>query len=41
MVGKGWVEHMRLQVDNIGKELEGMLLEELVEEAVVELTGRV
>ncbi|CBI37234.3 unnamed protein product, partial [Vitis vinifera] len=41
VVGKGWVEHMRLQVDNIGKELEGMLLEELVEEAVVELTGRV
>ncbi|KAJ9697107.1 hypothetical protein PVL29_009045 [Vitis rotundifolia] len=41
VVGKGWVEHMRLAVDNIGKEIEGKLLEELVEEAVVELTGRV
>uniref|UniRef100_A0A5B7A9J7 DUF4378 domain-containing protein n=2 Tax=Davidia involucrata TaxID=16924 RepID=A0A5B7A9J7_DAVIN len=41
VVGKGWVEHMRLEIDNIGKEIEGKLLEELVQEAVVELTGRV
>ena len=42
VVGKGWVEHMRLlQVDDLGMEIEGKLLEDLVEEAVVELTGRV
>ncbi|KAI7982884.1 hypothetical protein LOK49_LG15G00736 [Camellia lanceoleosa] len=41
VVGKGWAEHMRLETDNIGKEIEGKLLEELVQEAVVELTGRV
>ncbi|KAK6937689.1 DUF3741-associated sequence motif [Dillenia turbinata] len=41
VVGKGWVEHMRGEVDNLGKEMEGKLLEELVVEAVVELTGRV
>ncbi|KAA8543445.1 hypothetical protein F0562_021060 [Nyssa sinensis] len=41
VVEKDWVEHMRLEVDNIGKEIEGKLLEELVQEAVVELTGQV
>ncbi|XWS36523.1 hypothetical protein CRYUN_Cryun20dG0092200 [Craigia yunnanensis] len=41
VVGKGWVDHMKLEVDNLGREIEGKLLEELVEEAVVDLTGRV
>ncbi|KAL2945469.1 Protein TRM32 [Bienertia sinuspersici] len=36
VVGKGWDEQIRLQVDSIGKEIEGKLLEELVEESVVE-----
>ncbi|XP_011083092.1 uncharacterized protein LOC105165697 isoform X1 [Sesamum indicum] len=40
VVGKGWTENLRLEMDNLGKEIEGKLLEELVEEAVVELTGR-
>ncbi|TQD87486.1 hypothetical protein C1H46_026998 [Malus baccata] len=40
VVGKGWSENMRLEIDNFGKEIEGKLLEELVEEAVVDLTGR-
>lgn len=40
VVGSGWVDGLRLEVDNLGKEIEGKLLEELVEEAVVELTGR-
>lgn len=40
VVGKGWSEHMRLEIDNLGKEIEGKLLEELVEEAVVDLTER-
>lgn len=41
VVGKGWIELLRLEIDNFGKEIEGKLLEELVEEAVVDLTGRV
>ncbi|XWS47076.1 hypothetical protein CRYUN_Cryun14cG0122300 [Craigia yunnanensis] len=41
VVGKGWVDHMKMEVDNLGREIEGKLLEELVEEAVVDLTGRV
>lgn len=41
VVGKAWVEHTRLEVESISNEMEGKLLEELVEEAVVELTGRV
>ncbi|PON55528.1 hypothetical protein TorRG33x02_299150 [Trema orientale] len=41
VVGKGWTELTRLEMDNIGKEIEGNLLEELVEEAVVDLTGRI
>lgn len=41
VVGKGWVEHLRLEMDNLGKEIELQLLEELVQEAVIEFTGRV
>ncbi|KAM3683465.1 hypothetical protein ACB094_12G147700 [Castanea mollissima] len=41
VVGKGWNELLRLEIDNFGKEIEGKLLEELVEEAVIDLTGRV
>ncbi|CAI9776635.1 unnamed protein product [Fraxinus pennsylvanica] len=40
VVGKGWTDHLRLEIDNLGKEIEGKLLEELVEDAVIELTGR-
>ncbi|GAB4841289.1 hypothetical protein Ancab_022021 [Ancistrocladus abbreviatus] len=40
VVGKGWAEGMRLEVDNVGKEIEGKLLDELVEESVVEWTCR-
>ncbi|XP_021806058.1 uncharacterized protein LOC110750095 isoform X2 [Prunus avium] len=40
VVGKGWSEHMRFEIDNLGEEIEGKLLEELVEEAVVDLTER-
>ncbi|XP_038682809.1 uncharacterized protein LOC119983177 isoform X2 [Tripterygium wilfordii] len=38
VVGKGWTEHLMLELDNIGKDIEGKLLEELVEEALVDLT---
>ncbi|XP_022771386.1 uncharacterized protein LOC111314369 [Durio zibethinus] len=41
VVGKEWVDHMKLEIDNLGREIEGKLLHELVEEAVVDLTGRV
>ncbi|KAG4913303.1 hypothetical protein AAZX31_19G157000 [Glycine max] len=40
IVGKGWVELMGLEMDFLVKEFEGKLLEELVEDAVVDLTGR-
>lgn len=40
VVGRGWVEGLRLEVDDTRKEIEGKLLEELVEECVLELTGR-
>ncbi|GAB4830154.1 hypothetical protein Ancab_019795 [Ancistrocladus abbreviatus] len=40
LVGKSWAESVRLEVDNIGKEIEGKLLEDLVEESVVEWTCR-
>ena len=40
VVGKGWVELMGLEMDILVKEVEGKLLEELVEDAVVDLTGR-
>lgn len=35
--GKFWDEHLRMEMDNLGKEVERRLLEELLEEAVVEL----
>ncbi|KAG8370856.1 hypothetical protein BUALT_Bualt13G0026900 [Buddleja alternifolia] len=38
VVGKGWNGNLTLEIDNLGKEIEGKLLEELVEETVVELT---
>lgn len=41
VVGKGWIELLGLEMANLGKEIEGKLLEELVEEAVVDLTGRI
>ncbi|XP_024018418.1 uncharacterized protein LOC21399001 isoform X2 [Morus notabilis] len=41
VVGGGWTELMRIEIDNLGNELEGKLLEELVEEAVVDLTERI
>ncbi|MCL7031463.1 hypothetical protein MKW94_010075 [Papaver nudicaule] len=40
VVGRGWVELMRLEVDGIGKDIEGEVLEELVDEALFDLTGR-
>ncbi|XP_022758581.1 uncharacterized protein LOC111305370 isoform X2 [Durio zibethinus] len=40
VVGKGWVDHMKLETDYYGREIEGKLLEELVEEAVIDMTGR-
>ncbi|KAM5563228.1 hypothetical protein ABKV19_018075 [Rosa sericea] len=40
VVGRGWPEQMRNEIDIVGKDIEGKLLQELVEEAVVDLTGR-
>ncbi|XP_017974842.1 PREDICTED: uncharacterized protein LOC18613005 [Theobroma cacao] len=40
VVGKGWADRMKLEVDNLGRVIEVKLLEELVEEAVVDLSGR-
>lgn len=40
VVGRGWVEDLRMEMDNLGKEIEGKLLEDLLQEAVIELTGR-
>lgn len=40
VVGNGWGDNFRGERGILGKEIEGMLLEELVQEAVVELTGR-
>ncbi|XVE72826.1 hypothetical protein DITRI_Ditri11bG0069600 [Diplodiscus trichospermus] len=37
-VGKVWVDRMKWEIDNLGREIEGKLLQELVEEAVVDLT---
>ncbi|KAK7355629.1 hypothetical protein VNO80_14889 [Phaseolus coccineus] len=36
----GWVELMELEIDILGKEIEGDLIQELVENAVVDFTGR-
>lgn len=41
VVGKGWLQYLRLELDNVGTEIERELLEELVHESVIELTGRV
>lgn len=41
VVGKEWNGHFRSEMDNLGKGIEVELLEELVQEAVVELTGHV
>ncbi|TYH07331.1 hypothetical protein ES288_A08G225400v1 [Gossypium darwinii] len=38
-VGKGWVDQTKTETENLGNEIEGKLLQELVEEAVVDLTG--
>lgn len=40
VIGKGWNEQIRFQVDSIGKEIEGKLLEQLVEESLLEWTPR-
>ncbi|KAL4558603.1 hypothetical protein LXL04_036804 [Taraxacum kok-saghyz] len=40
VVGRGWVEGVRLESDDVRKEIEGKLLEEIVEEFVFELTNR-
>lgn len=37
--GKGWSHHFRLEIDNLGKEIEERLLEELTHEMVVEFKG--
>lgn len=39
VVGKGWVDHSILEIDNFRKEIERKLLEELVQEAVEVFTG--
>lgn len=39
VVGKGWHEYLRLEVESIGKEIEGKLLEEIVQDAVVGLAN--
>ncbi|MED6132992.1 hypothetical protein PIB30_024069 [Stylosanthes scabra] len=39
VVGNGWVELMGLEMDILVKVVEGKLLEELVEDAVLDLTG--
>ncbi|KAJ7972556.1 Phosphatidylinositol N-acetyglucosaminlytransferase subunit P-related [Quillaja saponaria] len=41
VVGKGWAELMRLEINKFAKEIELKLLEELVVEAVVDLKDRV
>lgn len=40
VMGKWWLENLRLELDNVGIEIEKKLLEELVHESVVELAGR-
>ncbi|WVY96761.1 hypothetical protein V8G54_028912 [Vigna mungo] len=36
----GWVDLMKLEIDDLGKEIERDLIQELVENAVVDFTGR-
>ncbi|CAN4093274.1 unnamed protein product [Withania somnifera] len=40
VMGKWWLENLRLELDDVGIEIEGKLLEELVHEFVIELAGR-
>ncbi|KAE8686066.1 hypothetical protein F3Y22_tig00111086pilonHSYRG00013 [Hibiscus syriacus] len=40
VVGKGWVDNMKMETNNFGREIEWKLIEELVEEAVTDLTGK-
>lgn len=40
VMGKRWLENLRLELDNVGIEIEVKLLEELVHEFVIELAGR-
>ncbi|KAJ6339030.1 hypothetical protein OIU76_008485 [Salix suchowensis] len=40
VVSKGWVDKMRVESDTLRNEIEGKLLDELVEEAVIDFTGR-
>ncbi|MCD7467499.1 hypothetical protein HAX54_004963 [Datura stramonium] len=40
VMGKWWLENLRLELDNGGIEIEEKLLEELVHEFVIELAGR-
>ncbi|EEF41309.1 conserved hypothetical protein [Ricinus communis] len=37
VVGKGWADNMRVELDNLGKEIEDKLLSEIVEDVVVDL----
>lgn len=39
VVGRWWVDNLRLEVDSLGLEIEGKLLQELVDEAVGDLSG--
>lgn len=39
VVGRGWVDHSILEINNFRKEIEGKLLEELVHESVEVFTG--
>ncbi|KAK4338691.1 hypothetical protein RND71_043178 [Anisodus tanguticus] len=41
VVGNGWFQYLRLELEIVGTEIERKLLEELVHESVVEFTGRV
>lgn len=40
VMGKMWLGNLRIELDNVGVEIEEKLLEELVNESVVELTGK-
>ncbi|KAE8685330.1 hypothetical protein F3Y22_tig00111099pilonHSYRG00209 [Hibiscus syriacus] len=40
VVGKGWVDNMKRETNNLEREIEWKLVEELVEEAVTDLTGK-
>ncbi|KAJ9169707.1 hypothetical protein P3X46_017868 [Hevea brasiliensis] len=39
VVGKGWSDNMRVELDNLGKEIEDKLLAEIVEDIVADLTS--